>query len=306
MLNIKSIMKNAYNKGIVIPAFNISYLPMVEPIASTLKNLKTFGLIEVSRPEVMKFEAKSFADVVEYYKKYADKNFVRLHLDHIPVIDEDGKKVLWRELIKNGIELGYDSVMIDGSRLSFEENINVTKEVVNMASEKNIPVEAELGAVLGHETVTILPYEELFSTGKGFTSIEEAEQFVSQTKVDWLSVAIGNIHGAITGIAKHQTKVKARLNIEHLKKIKKVTNIPIVLHGGSGVDRNYVLEGIKNGIAKVNVSTEVRQVYEVALKEKPGDIDNAQKKLSLKLEELIRKYYNIENSVYLITDLNRD
>ena len=116
-----------------------------------------------------------------------------------------------------------------------------------------------------------------------------------------MSVAIGNIHGSITGIAKDQPKVKARLNIEHLKKIKKVTNIPIVLHGGSGVHRDYVLEGIKNGISKVNVSTEVRQAYESALREKPGDIDNAQKKLSLKVEELIREYYNIENSVYLIT-----
>jgi len=292
-------MHRAQEKGMVIPAFNVAYLPMLEPIALTLKNLKTFGIIEVARPDVEKLGAKSFKDVAREYKKCTDTRFMWLHLDHIPAIDEDGKKVRWKKIIEEALALGYDSVMIDGSRLAFQENIAVTKEVVRMA-HPNIPVEAELGAVLGHEKGPLPPYEELFQTGKGFTPIDDAKRFVEATEVDWLSVAIGNVHGAISGRSKHQAKVKARLNIDHLKKLRETIGIPLVLHGGSGIKRYSVLQGIKNGITKINIGTEIRQAYEKALKEKSGDIKYGQKKVSSKVENLIRNYYGIENSARLI------
>ena len=297
-MSLNKIMRKAQEKGIVIPAFNIAYLPMVEPIARTLKNLKTFGLIEVARPDVEKFGAKSFAAVAMEYKKCADTRFMRLHLDHVPVIDEEGKEVEWKKIIEEALALGYDSVMIDGSRLPLQENIAATREVVRIAHKKNIPVEAELGAVLGHEKGPLPSYEELFRTGKGFTRVDEAKRFVQETGVDWLSVAIGSIHGAISGAAKDKAKVEARLNIEHLKKIKKITGVPLVLHGGSGINRLSVLEGIKNGITKINVGTEIRQTYENALKdrERHEDIKHAQKKLTIRITELIRDYYKIEGS----------
>jgi ketose-bisphosphate aldolase len=289
------IMRKAQEKGVLIPAFNVPYLEMVEPIAMALKEMQTFGLIEVARPDVEKFSAKSFRCVYEEYGKYADERFMRLHLDHVPVIDEDGKRVEWKRIIEECLKLEFDSVMIDGSRLPLEENIAVTKEVVNMAHPE-APVEAELGAVLGHEKGPLPPYEELFKTGKGFTRIEEAKRFVRETGVDWISVAIGNIHGAISGIAKDQAKIEARLNIEHLKKLKEATGIPLVLHGGSGINKASVLEGIKNGISKINIGTEIRQAYEKGLKEKPGDVGYAREKVSLKIKELIRDYYEIEGS----------
>ena len=99
----------------------------------------------------------------------------------------------------------------------------------------------------------IPPYEEIFASGKGFTDIKEAEIFVAQTNCDWLSVAIGNIHGAVSEALRNQKKPVARLNIKHLSSLSKVTGIPLVLHGGSGVAREYFLEAIKNGISKVNV-----------------------------------------------------
>jgi len=293
---LEKIMKVAWQHGILIPAFNVPYLPMMKPILSTLKKTRTFGLAEVARPEVEKFGAKSFKKVAEEYFSLANRKFSRLHLDHIPVIDEDGKQVNWEDLIKECLDLNYDSVMIDGSRLTLEENIRATRRVVELAHEKGVPVEAELGAVLGHEAGPLPPYEELFRTGRGFTEPEQAERFVKETGVNWLSVAIGSIHGAISETARDKKKVTARLDINHLKKLRKVTQVPLVLHGGSGIEKFYVLEAIKNGITKINIGTVVRQVYEESLREAPNDVEAAQRKVSEKIEQLIKEEYEIQGS----------
>ncbi|MGC8971180.1 MAG: class II fructose-bisphosphate aldolase [bacterium] len=296
MEEVNEIMNKAWKLGILIPAFNAAYLPMVKTIVDTLKEERTFGLVEVSRPDVEKFGAKSFASVAEEFYKYADFYYTRLHLDHIPVIDEDGNLVDWEKLIKEGIELGYHSVMIDGSRLPLEENIACTKRVIEMAHPRGVPVEAELGAVFGHEKGPLPPYEELFISKKGFTSVESAKIFVKETNVDWLSVAIGNIHGAISGVAKDQKKISARLDIEHLKRLKEVTQRPLVLHGGSGIKIEYLRLAIENGITKINIGTEIRQAYEKGLKESNNDIGFACSKVADKIRELI-ELYGIKNSV---------
>jgi len=294
--NVKDIVKQACNNHIVIPAFNIAYIPMVKPVVEALKSNETFGLIEVARADVEKFGAKGYKEVIEEYHKYFDYRYMRLHLDHTPVIDEDGKKVDWEFLIRQAIELGYDSVMIDGSRLSFKENIEITKKVVELAHKKEIAVESELGAVFGHEKGPLPDYEELFKSGKGFTNLEQAKEFVEQTGVDWLSVAIGNIHGALGSISKTKEKIKARLNIEHLQKLKEVTKIPLVLHGGSGIQQSYVLEAVKNGIAKINVGTEIRRAYEQIIIQNPEDITLAQDKVKETMNQLINGYYFIKGS----------
>lgn len=164
----------------------------------------------------------------------------------------------WESLIKEAVELNYDSVMIDGSRLSLEENIIITRAVVKIRHSQGISVEVGLGAVMGHEKGLLSPYEELFRSGKGFTNVGEAERFVEETSVDWLSIAIGNIHGAISGMAKDKKKIEARLDIRHLQRISKRVKIPLVLHGGSGIRLEYLLEAIRNGITKINVGTVLR------------------------------------------------
>jgi len=295
-MSVRDIMRKAYQQGTLVPAFNVAYIPVILPVVDTLKKLRTFGLVEVARPDVEKFGAESFKRVAEEYFKVADRRFTRLHLDHIPVIDEDGNRVNWESLIREALDLGYDSVMIDGSRLPLEENISITRCVVELSHSREVPVEAELGAVLGHESGPLPPYEELFATGKGFTRVDEAQRFVKETNVDWLSVAIGNIHGAISGIAKDKEKVQARLNIEHLKKIKEATGIPLVLHGGSGIQRSYLLEAIRNGITKINIGTNIRQKYERALSQSQGNVENAQRAVAEEIEYLIREEYQIEGS----------
>lgn len=296
MKEVNEIMYKAWGLGILIPAFNVAYLPMVKTIVDTLKEERTFGLVEVSRPDVEKFGAKSFASVSKEFYRYADLYYTRLHLDHVPVIDEDGNLVDWENLIRECLELGYHSVMIDGSRLPLEDNIACTKKVVEMARSKNIPVEAELGAVFGHEKGPLPPYEELFNSKKGFTSVEYAEIFVKETDVDWLSVAIGNIHGAISGVAKDQKKISAKLDIEHLKRLKEVTKRPLVLHGGSGIKIEYLKLAIENGITKINIGTEIRQAYESGLRESNNDVSFACSKVADKIRELIATY-GIEGSV---------
>jgi fructose/tagatose bisphosphate aldolase len=165
--------------------------------------------------------------------------------------------------------------MVDGSRLSLEDNISATRKVVEIAHQAGIPCEAELGAVLGHEAGPLPPYDELFESGRGFTSPAEAQRFVQETGCDWLSVAIGNIHGAISGTMKDQKKVEARLNLDHLTKLSEITSVPLVLHGGSGIQKEYVLKAIQRGISKVNIGSEIRQAYEKALRE-TGSIPAAQ------------------------------
>jgi len=293
---VEMYMKKASMQGILIPAFNAAYPEMVKPICNTLKKLNTFGMVEVARPDVEKFGAKSFKVIFDEYKKYADPDFVSIHQDHVPVIDEDGKVVDYISLLKEALDLGFDSVMVDGSRLSLDENIKVTRKVAKLAHNKNIPVEAELGAVMGHESGPIPPYEELFESGKGFTNPFDAKRFVKETDVDWLSVAIGNIHGSISGTARDKKKVQAKLNIEHLKNIKQVTGISLVLHGGSGVRKEYILKAIDNGIAKINIGTDIRQTYEKTLKE-TGDIEKAQNEVSKTIEYLVTDYYGIKDSL---------
>lgn len=295
MNRIAMLMKRAYETDVLIPAFNAAYPEMVKPICDTLKKHSTIGMVEVARPDIQKFGAVSFETIFKEHKKYADSDYVTIHQDHVPVIDEDGLEVDYMSLINEALNLGFDSVMIDGSRLSLDDNILATKKVVDVAHEKGIPVEAELGAVLGHESGPLPPYEELFKSGKGFTDPKAAEKFVKETSVDWLSVAIGNIHGAISGAAKDQKKVEAMLNIDHLIKIKEVTRIPLVLHGGSGVKREYILEAMKNGLSKINIGTDIRQAYEKELRAS-GDIEKAREKVSETMDYLIVDYYKIEGS----------
>ena len=289
------IMGQAYQAHILIPAFNVSHLPIVEPVISALKESACFGLIEVAYADIDSFKAESFGAVEEEYRRHEDRAYTRLHQDHVPVLDQDGRLLHWEKMIGEALDLRFNSVMIDGSRLSFEENVEVTKTVVGMAHPRGTPVEGELGAIFGHEKGPLPPYEELFTSGKGFTDPEEARRFVKQTGLDWLSVAVGNIHGAISGAAKDRKKPRTRINIRHLRKIVSATNMPIVLHGGSGIAKESIIAGIKNGITKINIGTAIRQEYEKGLRER-RNVKAAQKLVKEQVKDMIENYFNIKGS----------
>ena len=290
---IGTILQNAYRLGLAIPAFNIPYLPMVQPVVQAVVDLDSFALVDVARLEWIKFEAGGPAQVAEEFARWSQPEHVRLHLDHIPVIDEDNLRVDYLPIIQEAIRLGYESVMVDGSRLSLEENIRAIRPVVEMAHAAGVPVETELGAIMGHESGPVLPYEELYASGKGFTDPDEARRFVQETECDWLSVAIGNIHGAIAAGRKDLKKIEARLNLERLEALKQAAGVPLVLHGGSGIQQDNILASMRHGIAKINVATEIRQAYEVALKE-TGSVAQAQQAVYERTQWVLKDFLKVD------------
>ena len=292
-LGTAELVHRALKTGTVIPGFNIPYLPMMEPVVRALRDTNSFGLVMVARLEWVKFESGSLEAVRDEYRRVKDLNHTRLHLDHVPVIDEDDLEVDYQEDIQRAVRAGYDSVMVDGSRLPLEGNIDCTKAVVEIAHAAGVPVEAELGAIMGHEAGPLPPYEELFESGRGFTDPSQAKRFVDQTNVDWLSVAIGNIHGAVSAARKSEKKIEARLDINRLDAIREAVGIPLVLHGGTGISKDYIIKSIQHGIAKVNVATAIRQPYEKAVGE---SLAAGQEAVYRAMLAVIREDLEIENS----------
>lgn len=292
-LGTADLARRALKTGTVIPGFNIPYLPMMEPVVRALCDTNSFGLVMVARLEWEKFESGSLEAIRDEYQRAKDLNHTRLHLDHVPVIDEDDLEVDYQEIIDRAVRAGYDSVMVDGSRLPLDGNIDCTKAVVEIAHAAGVPVEAELGAILGHEAGPLPPYDELFESGRGFTDPAQAKRFVEETNVDWLSVAIGNIHGAVSAAKRGKKKIEARLDINRLDAIRKAVGIPLVLHGGTGISKDYIIKSIQHGIAKVNVATAIRQPYEKAV---PESLAAAQEAVYRAMLTVIREDLEIENS----------
>ena len=295
MIGTAEIIRRARQAGIVVPAFNIPYLPMAQPVIRAVADEDSFALVQVARLEWEKFGSRSLEAVAEEFHRHEDPEHVRLHLDHVPVIDEDRKEVDYLPIIRRAIAAGYQSVMVDGSRLCLEENIRATRAVAELAHAAGIPCEAELGAVLGHEEGPLPPYEELFASGRGFTDPAEATRFVAESGCDWLSVAIGNIHGAISRAARDQKKVEARLNLEQLSKLAEAAGVPLVLHGGSGIRPEDVRRAFALGIAKINVGAEIRQAYEAALSE-TGSEEKARDAVYRRTRALLAETYRITGS----------
>ncbi len=194
-----------------------------------------------------------------------------IHLDH-------GASV---ELVKQCLETGFDSVMFDGSELPFEENVELTKQVVQLAKFYGANVEAELGYVakLGQSTEKT-----------GFTEPEDAKLFVEQTGVDALAVAIGTAHGFY--------KEEPKLDFERLSAINKITDAALVLHGGSGVPHEQIKQAVSLGINKVNIATEIKNTFMETLKllmEKNDEIDLRKvfPPATVAVETLIKEKLNI-------------
>ena len=296
MIDAKDAVSRARLHGTVIPAFNIPFLPMLKPVVQAVADENSVAMIQVARIEWEKFESRSLEAVATEYEKHKKPLHTLLHLDHIPALDEDMLEVDYIELLKRGVAAGYQSIMVDASRLDLDGNIAATRNAAEIAHAAGVPCEAELGAVMGHESGPALPYEEIFATKKGFTDINEAKRFVSESGCDWLSIAAGSIHGAVAENLKFQKKPEARLDIEHIRNLYETTGVPLVLHGGSGINVEYIRRGIEEGIAKINVGTEIRQSYLKTLEESSGDTLLAQEAVYNKVREIIRDMLGVQNT----------
>lgn len=299
-MNTRDIMRKAFEMGVVIPAFNIPHLPMLEPVAQAIADDNAVAMIQVARLEWEKFESRSLEHVAGEYARFNKPGHTLLHLDHVPVIDEDNLRVDYLAILRRAIAAGYQSLMVDGSRLSLQGNIEATAQAAALAHQAGLPIEAELGAVMGHETSQqAIPYEEIFKNKMGFTDLEEAGRFVRETGCDWLSVAVGSVHGAIAEGMLDKKKPAAKLDVEHIAELRKALDIPLVLHGGSGIQQEFITRAIAAGIAKINVGTEIRQPFERVLAQS-GSLTQAQDAVYRRTGELIRDFLGVKNSANLL------
>lgn len=232
--NLSGILSEAYNNKYAIGSFNAYTF-------ETFKGIIDAG-IETKTPIIVAFGAKylenmSLDSASAIVKSLAQDISIPvcLHLDHCSNMDT----------IFSAIKAGFGSVMYDGSSLPFEKNLQNTKLVCEVAHACGVSVEAELGSLAAGEQ----SHEGSETDVEVFTDPGAAKQFVYETKVDALAVSIGTVHGLYKG--------KPNIRIDILKKINEQLSIPLVLHGGSGIPKEDILNCIANGISKINVNTEI-------------------------------------------------
>lgn len=242
LVNTSEMLKKAQKEGYAVPAFNIHNLETLQVVVETSAELSS-PVILAGTPGTFSYAGR---DYLQALSEVAIKKYnipIALHLDHHETFED----------IKQSIELGTKSVMIDASHHPLEKNIEIVKEVVKFAHEKNVTVEAELGRLGGQEEDLIVDEAESF-----YTDPRSAQEYVEKTNIDSLAVAIGTAHGLY-----QSTPV---LDIERLKEIRELVSIPLVLHGASGVPEDMVRKCIENGICKVNIATELKIPFSSALR----------------------------------------
>ena len=265
LVNTKNMFKKAMAEGYAIPAFNVCNLESAQAVAEVAGEKNLPVIISVSEGAA-KYAGYDYitAIVKTASKKYS--NDIALHLDH-------GKSF---EACKQAIDAGFSSVMIDGSSLPYEDNIAVTKQVVEYAHSKKVTVEAELGKIIGTEDM-------IHSDTESFTDPEEAKDFVKRTRVDSLAISIGTAHGVNKSIS---TPVIQYGVIENVHKA--IPNIPLVAHGSStvpakwvelilkfggeikksqGVSEIDILKMSKTAICKINMDTDLRLAHTAGVRE---------------------------------------
>ena len=251
LVTSEKILLDAQKGGYAVGAFNVENMEMVKAVLAAAEELKAPVMLQTTPGTIKYGTVETYAAIV---KAEAEKVSVPvcLHLDH-------GDSF---ELAVQAMKAGYTSVMIDGSHEDFENNIAITKKVVDVAKAIGIPVEAELGKVGGKE-------DDLEADADTNTDPVEAKEFVERTGVSSLAVAIGTAHGFYVG-----TPV---LDKPRVSAIKEVVPVPLVLHGASGLSEEDVKECVERGMCKVNFATELRAAYTAAVKklleEKPETYD---------------------------------
>ena len=273
-ISLRELYKYAQEKEVAIGAFNTNNLEVTQAIVSAANDLK-LPLIIQTTPSAIEYAGLS--EIFGIIKSLIDESTVPMvaHLDHAKDLG----------VINQCLDAGYRSVMYDGSDLLFENNVAETKKIVDIAHKYGALVEAEIGVVGRGEEGREVVRQKL-------TSVDEAVNFVKLTDVDSLAVSIGNIHGAPEGES---------IDIELLKKINEAVDIPLVLHGASGLKPSLIKEAIKNGIRKINIDTQIRQAFKIGIQE---SIDDPDKDLRDYLSEakdgvkaVVSKYLRLFNGI---------
>lgn len=252
LVTTKNMLLDAQRGGYAVGAFNVENMEMVQAVVAAAEEMRSPVLLQTT-PSTLRYATPAlFAAMVRAVAETATVS-VAIHLDH-------GSSA---ELAREALAGGYTSIMIDGSPKPYEENVALSREVVDFCHAAGVPVEAELGCVGGKE-------DDLErGTDDPCTDPAQAADFVQRTGIDTLAVAIGTAHGVYKG--------EPHLDLDRLSEIRAVVSIPLVLHGTSGVPEDVVSQCIDRGICKVNYATDLRIAYtggvRAAFTEKPDTFD---------------------------------
>ena len=237
LYNMKELLTIAKENKFAVPAFNIGSLEILRAVMEVAEETNSPVILEIHPLEIEYLTDPFVLTVKEYAHK--SKVPVVIHMDHGSNIYD----------VMRSIKNGYTSVMIDASNLPYEENVALTKQVVELAHKVNVSVEAEIG------TIGAMNYETEGVDNVLYTDPEQAKDFVKRTGIDCLAVAIGTAHGL------YPKNFTPKLNLELLKILNKEVNIPLVLHGGPGNPDEEVTASVSLGVSKVNISSDVKSVF---------------------------------------------
>lgn len=243
IVNTKDMLLKAQKEGYAVPAFNIHNLETIQVVVECANELKS-PVIVAGTPGTFEYGGR---DYIQAILEVASNKYdipIALHLDHHEKFED----------IEKSINLGTKSIMIDASHEDFDENVKITKKVVNLAHLNNATVEAELGKLGGVEDDKNVDLKDAL-----YTNPIQAKDFVDKTGIDSLAIAIGTAHGWY--------KERPVLDLERLVEIRELVDIPLVLHGASDVEYDLVQETIKRGICKVNIASELKNAFANGIKE---------------------------------------
>lgn len=247
LVSMAQLLLDAQQGQYAVGAFNCNNMEIVQAIVSAAEAEKSPVIVQASQGAIKYAGIEYIAAMTRLAAEKASVP-VALHLDHGTSFAQ----------IMSCVRNSFTSVMIDGSKLPLEENIALTNKVIEAVRPLGISVEAELGKIGGTEDdITVSEKEALF------TDPAEAERFVSETKVDALAIAIGTAHGQYKGIPK--------LDFQRLTEIRKRVNVPIVLHGSSGVPDEAIQKAVSLGVCKVNIDTNIREAFVAAARKVMAD-----------------------------------
>ena len=253
LVSLNEVLDKADREGYAVGAFNCNNMEIVQAIAKAAEEEKAPVIIQASQGAIRYAGLQYIVALVNRAAAEVSVPVV-LHLDHGTSFEQ----------AVQCIRSGFSSVMIDGSQLPLEENIALSKKVVEVAHAAGVTVEGELGKIAGTEDDISVSEAEAF-----FTDPEEAKYFVEQTGVDALAISIGTAHGRYKG--------EPRLDFDRLRKIKQLIDCPIVLHGSSGVADKDIEKAAQLGVSKFNIDTNIREAFVGAIRsylpEHPDEID---------------------------------
>ena len=280
MRSLKEIINDAEKRKVAVGHFNIANIETLKAISEAALELKVPIIIGASEGEREFLDTHNLVSLVGDLRENHGLE-VFLNADHTHSFEK----------AKEAVDAGYDAVLFDGGKLSFDENIEKTKQVVGYARSvnKEILIEGELGYIGGSSKILKEIPEGAAIKEADLTTVKQAEEFVEKTGVDFLAPAVGNLHGMF------KNAPNPRLNINRIREIKARIKIPLVLHGGSGIVDEDFISAIEAGITIIHISTEIRSAWrrglEAGFKKDPEEVA-PYKLVSEALDEIKTVVYN--------------